>query len=167
MTFKILLIICIFTLCIFPVSAEVECNIPLSLIEFLTNDTTDQNEFRPYYTCGHFSRDLARNAHSHNKTMGSAILSDNREFNAYDNHIINYVYVRGNGTFPVNGTIIFIEPRTDRLFKFKDIPYKYIKLYPDGTQVPSRWKYSMRPTAVMNGTLCEPHNLYDVYGAWN
>jgi hypothetical protein len=147
---KIILIINIFIAFTIPVSAN--------LTEFLTTDTTDQNEYLPYYTCGHFARELTHNAHKINKTMGSAILGDSPVFRGYNNHIVNYVFI--------NGTLLFIEPQTDNIFKLKDIPYKYIKLYPDGTQVPSQWIYNMQHSKVENGTIYEPYNIHNIYENW-
>ena len=134
--------------------------VPVSanLTEFLAEDTTDQNEYLPYYTCGHFARELSHNAHKINKTMGGAIFGNFRGLRGHNNHIVNYVFI--------NGTIIFIEPQTDGLFKLEDALYKYVKLYPDGTQVPSKWKYNMQHSKVENETAYEPYNTYNIYGDW-
>lgn len=150
MIVKMILIMGMLMALIMPVSAN--------LTEFLAADTTDQNEYSQYYTCGHFARELSHNAHKINKTMGGAILGNFRGFRGYGNHIVNYVFI--------NGTIVFIEPQTDDLFKLDDAPYKYVKLYPDGTQVPSRWKYNMQHSKVENETVYEPYNTYNIYGDW-
>ena len=106
----------------------------LEVLDFLYSDTTDSREYTKWrYDCGYFTRDLARNASMHNITLGGAILSNNPTFSRYNNHIINY--------FEANGELYFIAPQTDRLMDINTIfmDYKYIKLYPDGRQVPSRW----------------------------
>lgn len=140
---KIAIIVFILTLLSTPVNGEVAID---ELIMFLDNDTTDQNRYTPYYSCGHFSRELSNNAKSANITIGSAILGNTRYFNGYANHILNY--------YVINETYYFIEPQTDMLLTMSAIlvDYKFIKLYPDGTQVPSYWKHSIRPTIIRNDT---------------
>ena len=107
------------------------------VISFLAEDQTDTHEYLAWYTCGHFSRDMARNASDVNLTIGSAICGNHPMFRGYQNHIINYV--------DINGTMYFIEPQTDNIMELDIVfmEYKYIRLYPDGTQVPSNWRYNI------------------------
>ena len=116
--------------------------------QFLINDTTDQHEFLPWYTCGHYSRDLARNASEHNLSIGSVILSNHPVFGGrWNSHIVNYVMV--------NETIVIIDPQTDSVFAmnpgmmFDGKFFTYYRLYPDGTQVPSNWDCNLAHTGVI------------------
>lgn len=111
-----------------------------TFVEFLANDTTDEHEYLPWYTCGHFSRDLAKNGTIDNLSIGSAILGNHPRFAGCNNHVINYVYI--------NDTIIFIEPQTDQLLTLDEVFFSwwYIRLYPDGTQVPTNWNCNLAYT---------------------
>lgn len=111
-----------------------------NITAFLTNDTTDNHECLPWYTCGHFARSLARNASEQNITMGSAIVGNHPTLRGHGNHIINYVYV--------NDELLFIEPQTDTLMYLSDVlfEWEYIRLYPDGTQVPTYRTHGLAPT---------------------
>lgn len=109
--------------------------------QFLINDTTDQHEYLPWYTCGHYARDLSRNASEHNLTIGSMILGDHPVFRGYQNHIMNYVVE--------NSTIWVVEPQTDQIMTLQDTQYRYYRLYPNGYQVPSNWKYNLAHTGVI------------------
>lgn len=109
--------------------------------EFLINDTTNLHEKKVWYSCGHFTRDLARNGSECNISFGGAILSNNPVFmGKWNSHIINYI--------EINDTLLFIEPENDNLVLLEEVfaVYKYIRLYPDGTQVPSNWKYNLAPS---------------------
>jgi len=124
------------------------CNAELNDIElFLKNDTTDNNTYLPWYTCGHYARDLARNASDHNLSIGSVILGNHPVFRGPDNHLVNYVMV--------NETIVIIDPRSDNLFAmnpsmtFDGRSYKYYRLYPDGTQIPTYWVHNLAHTGVI------------------
>ena len=101
------------------------------LQNFLTLDQTDTKEYTNVFQCGHFSRQLAKNATAYNITLGGAILGHDPSFRGYDNHIVNYVYI--------NGTIQFIEPQNDQLMRLNQSGYEYFKLYKNGKYVPSRW----------------------------
>ena len=119
-------------------SARAETNIT-ELQTFLEVDTTDQHEYLPWYSCGHFSRDLARNTTEHNLTMGSVMLSDHPVFRGkWNSHIMNYVVL--------NDSIWLIEPQTDYIMRLNDTMYQYYRLYPDGTQVPSNWDCNLAHT---------------------
>ncbi|MCK5138230.1 MAG: hypothetical protein KAQ85_00170 [Thermodesulfovibrionia bacterium] len=123
--------------------ASAECNetIPQELIEFLETDITNEHEYLPWYTCGHFTRSLAHNASEHNISMGAAILSNHPVFRGkWNSHIINYI--------DINGTMYFIEPRHDYIMKLDEVfmTYRFIRLYLDGTQVPSNWDCNLAPT---------------------
>ena len=125
-------------------SAE-ETNELLEIEQFLINDTTDQHEYLPWYTCGHYSRDLATNASDHNLSIGSVILSNHPVFGGrWNSHIVNYVMV--------NETIVIIDPQTDSVFAmnpglmFDGKFFKYYRLYPDGTQVPTYWAVNLAHT---------------------
>lgn len=103
---------------------------------FLANDTTDTHEWLPYYSCGHFARDLSRNATQHNITIGSVILSKSSVLNGkYRSHCVNY--------FTDNGTTYFIEPQTDEIYLLNQSIYPYYRLYYNGDQVPSYWDGNM------------------------
>ena len=107
--------------------------------EFLENDTTNNNTYLLWYTCGHFSRDLARNASEQNITIGSVILSNHPVFGGkWNSHIMNYVMD--------NEIIYFIEPQTDVITYLNQSMYEYYRLYPDGIQVPSNWDCNLAPT---------------------
>lgn len=102
---------------------------------FLACDNTDTHEYLSYYTCGHFSRDLAYNASQYNISIGSIILGNRLMLKGYQNHIMNY--------FIEDGQIWVIEPQNDRICKIEDTEYCYYRLYSDGTQVPSYWKVNL------------------------
>lgn len=99
---------------------------------FLEEDATDQHEYLPWYTCGHFARDLARNASEHNISIGSVILGDSPVFRGYQNHIVNYV--------DINGSRYLIEPQTDEIYPMNQTMFRYLRFYPDGIQVPTHWR---------------------------
>lgn len=84
----LILLMIIFTVVTYDVNAETNMT---ELQTFLENDTTDEHEYLPWYSCGHFSRDLARNASEYNLTIGSVILGNHPVFRGYNNHIMNYV----------------------------------------------------------------------------
>ena len=128
--------------------ASAECNetIPQEIINFLEMDTTDENEHLPWYTCGHFTRSLAHNASEYNISMGAAILSDHPVFGGkWNSHIINYI--------DINGTVYFIEPQHDYIMKLDEVfmTYRFIRLYPGGTQVPSNWDCNLAPSLKTGG----------------
>ena len=109
--------------------------------EFLIHDLTDTHEYLPYYTCGHYARDLARNASEYNITLGGVILGFHPVFRGYQNHIMNY-YID-------NETIMLIEPQTDQIMHLNNTIFNYYRLYPDGTQVPSNWKCNLAYTGII------------------
>ena len=119
------------------------CSAEMSEIkQFLANDTTDQHEYLPWYTCGHFSRDLARNATEHNISIGSVILSDHPVFGGkWNSHIMNYVIE--------NRSIWVVEPQTDQILRLNDTMYQYYRLYPNGIQVPSNWDCNLAHTGII------------------
>jgi len=115
------------------------------LTAFLAEDQTDTHEHLQWYSCGHFARDLARNASEHNISIGSVILSNHPVFGGkWNSHIVNYVMI--------NDTIAIIDPQTDSLFgmnlgmTFDGKQFEYYRLYPDGTQVPSNWDCNLAHT---------------------
>ena len=117
----------------------------MKIEQFLINDTTNQHEYLPWYTCGHYSRDLARNASEHNLSIGSVILSNHPTFRGkWNSHTVNYIMV--------NGTIAIIDPQTDSIFgmnpgmMFDGKFFKYYRLYSDGTQVPTYWNVNLAHT---------------------
>ena len=114
------------------------------LSKFLQVDTTDKHEYTAWYTCGHFARDLARNASRQSITLGGAICGSHPIFRGHQNHIINYI--------EINDTLYFIEPQTDYIMQVDEIfvQYRFVRLYPDGTQVPSNWKHNLAPTIRSN-----------------
>jgi len=114
--------------------------IPSNILDFLDTDKTDENEYTMFYTCGHFSRDLSKNAMQNDIKIGSAIVWNHPVFKGYQNHIINYI--------EINEMLYFIEPQTDEIMLLDEIfmQYRYVRLYPDGTQVPSYWAGNLAPT---------------------
>lgn len=136
---KILLVILMIVL-INPASGDLD--------QFLEEDKTNEHKFLPWYTCGHFTRDLARNASEHNLTIGSVILSSHPVFRGKCNsHIANYI--------KINDTIMIIDSQTDEVCEMNSrMLYhgkilKYYRLYPDGTQVPSNWGCNLAPTGII------------------
>lgn len=99
---------------------------------YLACDSTDTHEYLPYYTCGHYTRDLVYNASQFNITLGGIILGNRPGLRGHQNHIMNY--------YTDNEQIWVIEPQTDRILKLEDTAYCYYRLYPDGSQVPTNWK---------------------------
>ena len=120
------------------------------LNQFIKNDTTDLNNYTQWYTCGHFARELAWNAEYNNMSLGSALLGNDRYFSGYDNHVLNYIII--------NDTYTFIDPQSDTYLSMTAVlfDYKYIRLYPDGTQVPSNWDTALRPHVIRNDTNFKP-----------
>lgn len=114
------------------------------LYNFLNKDTTDKHKYTTWYTCGHFSRDLAKNASRQNITLGGAICGNHPAFRGHQNHIINYI--------KINDKLYFIEPQTDYIMQVDEIfvQYRFVRLYSDGTQVPSNWKHNLAPTIKCN-----------------
>lgn len=118
------------------------CSAEMTDIEqFLINDTTDNNIYVPWYTCGHYARDLSRNASEHNLTIGSILVGNHPRFRGYDNHAMNYVIE--------NSTMWAIEPQTDEIMSLNDTMYGYYRLYPDGSQIPSYWACNLAHTGVI------------------
>ena len=75
----------------------------------------------------------------HNISIGGIILGNNPVLLGRSNHIVNYVVI--------NNSIVIIDPQTDTIvalnpgMSFEGMHFKYYRLYPDGTQVPSNWAY--------------------------
>lgn len=118
------------------------------IISFLEVDQTDTHEYLPWYSCGHYSRDLARNASENNLSIGSVILSNHPVFRGkWNSHIVNYVMI--------NESIVIICPQTDSVIAmnpgmvFDGKSFKYYRLYSDGTQVPSNWNCNLAHTGVV------------------
>ena len=111
---------------------------PQELYDFLEQDTTDQSEWTPFYNCGFFARDLARNASEHNITIGGLILGNHPRFLGYDNTIVNYMIIED--------IFIVIDPQTDQLYGLNHalshdgMTFEYYRTYTDGTNVPSFWR---------------------------
>jgi len=91
------------------------------LIAFLNADLTNEREYTNSFYCGHFAKELARNASKYNITLGAVFVSHDNNFIDYDNHLMNYIYV--------NEELIFIEPQTDYFYLKEELPYPYHKLY--------------------------------------
>lgn len=118
------------------------------VISFLVDDQTDTHDYLPWYSCGHYSRDLARNASEYNLSIGSVILSNHPTLRGkWNSHTVNYIIV--------NDTIIIIDPRTDSVFPmdpgmmFDGKFFTYYRLYPDGTHVPTYWNCNLAHTGVI------------------
>lgn len=119
------------------------CSAEITDIEqFLINDITDQHEYLPWYTCGHYARDLSRNASKHNLTIGSVLLSNHPVFRGSDNHAMNCINV--------NGLMWIIEPQNDQIMRLNNTGYKYYRLYPVGSQIPSYWIHNLAHTGVIS-----------------
>ena len=115
---------------------------------FLEEDKTNEHEYLPWYTCGHYARDLARNASEYNLSIGSIMLSNHPVFRGkWNGHIVNYIMI--------NDTIVIICPKTDGIYAlnsglvFNGKSYKYYRLYSDGTQVPTYWKNNLAHTGII------------------
>ena len=107
--------------------------------EFIKNDTTDQHKYLPWYSCGHYSRDLAKNASVESLPIGSIMLSNHPVFRGkWNSHIMNYI--------DISGQIYLIEPQTDHIYPLNQSMYNYYRLYPNGTQVPSNWNVNLAHT---------------------
>ena len=137
-TIKLVLIILLSLGTMICVTGEVTVD---ELQMFLDNDNTGESEYVLWYNCGHAARDLARNASEHNLTIGSAIVSNHPVFSGkWNSHIINYIYI--------DGEILFIDTHHNSISSLEGIffDWEYIRLYPDGTQVPSNWVNNLAPT---------------------
>lgn len=132
---------------IIPASAETSFK---ELNSFIQNDTTDLNNYTQWYTCGHFARELAWNAEYNNIPLGSAMVGNDRYFGGHGNHVLSYIII--------NDTYTFIDPQSDTYLSMTAVlfDYKYIRLYPDGTQVPSYWDTTIRPHIIRNDTNLKP-----------
>ena len=107
------------------------------LHNFLLMDNTDEHEYKTdIYECGHFSRDLALNATKNDISVGAILLGKHKDFQGYNNHATNYIIIENE--------MYLISPQSDYLEKFIDSysyqKYNYYKLYPDATQMPSKWR---------------------------
>ena len=71
-------------------ASERNINTMENISSFLSSDSTNDHLYLPFYTCGHYSRDLARNASNQNVSLGSIILGNHPRFAGYGNHIMNY-----------------------------------------------------------------------------
>lgn len=124
------------------------CNAEITEIEqFLADDTTENNTYLPWYLCGHYARDLVRNASDYNLSIGSVKLGNHPTFRGHDNHDVNYIMV--------NETIVIIDPQSDTIFAmnpamtFDGRLFKYYRLYPYGTQIPTYWNCNLAHTGVI------------------
>ena len=135
-----------FILLIFLISSIGTANCDIN--SFLEEDKTNEHEYLPWYTCGHYARDLARNASEYNLSIGSIMLSNHPVFRGkWNSHIVNYIMI--------NDTIVIICPETDQVLAlnsglvFDGKSYKYYRLYPDGTQVPTYWNCNLAHTGII------------------
>lgn len=126
-----LMIVILITWCVMVTPAMAS----MDLATFLAEDSTDANEYLPWYTCGHFARDLARNASEHNLSIGGAILGNHPVFRGHQNHAVNYI--------DINGSLYLIEPQTDEIYPMNQTAFRYLRFYPDGTQIPSHWRVNL------------------------
>lgn len=122
------LLIIFFTLFLIPACSAQVSNLDDidKLNQFLVADKTDQNEWKEYYSCGHYVRDLVESAESQGILLGGALVSNHPVFRTeydYNTHILNYVYVKNE--------IVFIDAQTDELYRLSDVFYiwEYVKLY--------------------------------------
>lgn len=103
--------------------------------EFLAEDTTDNRNYTKCHTCGHFARELAKNATDHNLSIGSTMIGYRPDFSGFRNHGMNY--------FEMDGIIYFIEPQTDEILTASDIHmmnYNYARFWEDGTMMPTQFR---------------------------
>lgn len=123
--------------------------------EFLEQDKTDEGfylddtKLNLTYTCGHFTRQLIKNATEQDIFLGSAILGTEKYFRGSNNHIVCY--------FTIDREYYFVESQTDDIFSSEtayNYGYKYVKLYEKGNQVPTYWKGIKYPDI----------NLEELYG---
>ena len=137
MIYKIFYLFLVISIVMAPANAETSI---IELQDFLGVDATDQNEWTLCHSCGHFTRELAHNSSEYNITLGAAILGNHPVFRGYQSHIVNYI--------KIDGILYFVEPQTDNIMLLEEVfmLYQYIRLYPDGTQVPSNWKHNLAPS---------------------
>lgn len=107
-----------------------------TLKEFMKRDTTSDKLYsKGYYDCGHFARDLSKNASTENIKIGSIVLHYDAKGKGYNGHIMNYIIV--------DDIFYIINPESDFIIPWKDYihnkTWKYYKLYPKGDLAPTRW----------------------------
>ena len=83
------------------------------LAEFLAKDLTDQRTYRTGYVCMHFASDLKHNAALAGWNLSVVLVNFQfREFNGFvqvNGHVLNGVYL-------ADGSFVYIEPQTDKIF---------------------------------------------------
>lgn len=105
----------------------------LQIEKFLKVNYTDRNKYiNGIFTCGDFSRKLALDAYNADLPIGNIIVGIHPTFIGHDNHIMNY--------FEDKDEIVIIEPQTDKMYLLSQSMYKYYKLYPPYSVVPTYWK---------------------------
>lgn len=114
-----------------------ESPIITTLKEFMERDTTSDKIYsKGYYDCGHFARDLSKNASSVNIKLGSILLHNDAKGQGYGGHAMNYVIV--------DNMFYIINPESDFIMSWEDYihrrTWKYYKLYPEGHLIPTKWK---------------------------
>lgn len=122
-----------------------------AVIEFLFKDTiSDKSYGMGPYQCTQFSRDLSAAAKKAGIAIGGIILGNSPNLETYSNHALNYIII-DNVFYIINPDSDFITPWDQYIHKDR---YKYYKLYPDGTQLPTTWKdklYNVYPTSMLSG----------------
>ena len=119
----------------------VQQNVKLDVTTHYSDNAIEaRNKLINNYNWTIYDYGLARNASVSNISIGSAILGNHPVFRGYQNHIVNYIII--------NETLYFIEPQTDHIMQLDEIfmQYRFVRLYQDGTQVPSSWRYNLMPT---------------------
>ena len=120
-------------------------------VEFLNNDTvSDKSYGMGSYQCTQFSRDLSAAAKKAGIEIGGIILGNSPNLETLSNHALNYIII-DNIFYIINPESDFITPWDNYLHKNT---YKYYKLYPDGTLLPTRWNnklYNVMPTSMLSG----------------
>lgn len=121
------------------------------VIEFLSRDkTSDKTYGMGPYQCTQFSRDLSSAANESGIPIGGIILGNSPNLETKSNHALNYIII-DKIFYIINPDSDFITPWDHYIHKDR---YKYFKLYPDGTLLPSIWYdklYNVYPTSMLSG----------------
>ena len=119
--------------------------------DFLSQDTTSDKSYGlGPYQCTQFSRDLSAGAKRSEIGIGGIILGNSPNLETYSNHALNYIII-DDIFYIINAESDFIIPWDDYIHKNR---YKYYKLYPDGTLLPTRWTdklYNVYPISMLSG----------------
>lgn len=87
---------------------------------FIMNDTTNQGEYIPGYSCGYFALDLATNASKHNISVQLLEVSYNPTFEPNSHGMV---------CFEADGRTWVVEPQDDKIVALSKIEYPYYRMY--------------------------------------